>query len=122
MPPHNILVLNNGPMVIEDDMTDDASDIVPMTGLNTPMPLSTRFINRLAKMTAASVKLAEDEKKKSIAIYISRNSGSPQLRIETDKKLQDFLQMMERSMISIAKPQSGMFPYTTSSFSTNLSR
>jgi hypothetical protein len=104
MPPRNILVLNNGPIAIEDDMVDDASDIIPMTGLSVPMPLSTRFINRLAKMTATSVNLAENKKEKSITVYVSRNNGSPQLPIETDKELQEFLQ----SMKSIAKHPSGM--------------
>jgi hypothetical protein len=104
---HGPFVIKSSQTAIDDDMIDDSTGIIPMAGLKTPMPLSSRFVNRLATMTAASVELVENKTEKSITIHISRNTGSPQPRVESDTELREFLQSMKHSMMLIAKHRSG---------------
>lgn len=83
-------------------MTDDLTGINPRNGQKDPSKLRERFLGRLSRMIAARVRLSDHEKDDSVDIFITRNDGSPQTRVELDTELGEFLQHVERSLSIIS--------------------
>jgi hypothetical protein len=87
-------------MFCEEDLTDDSTGMIPMLGTKTPAGLQVRLMQRLSRMAAADVKMHEAGQ--AVEIYLTRNPGSPQLRIERDTELQQLLQGIETSLTVIS--------------------
>lgn len=89
------------------DLIDDSTGIVPTVGLKTPTRLRDRFLQRLSKIAAADAKVHETGSQDSIQIYLTRNVGCPQARIERDAELRQYLQSMEASLAIISNKRTG---------------
>lgn len=94
-----------------DDLTDNSTGVVPIIGVTTPTGLKARFLQRLSTITAANAKLHESQNQSGIEIHLTRNGGSPQVRLEKDDKLNAFIVGMEESLPTISKLKSGKCTY-----------
>ncbi|KAF1844522.1 uncharacterized protein K460DRAFT_335308 [Cucurbitaria berberidis CBS 394.84] len=66
----------------EDELIDDSTSTIPISGLSTPLGLRDRFIRRLARLSGASVQIS-DERECSMSIFLTRRSSG----LELDKEL-----------------------------------
>jgi len=88
---------------IVQDLTDDATDIIPVIGLKTSMSLKNRFIGRLGELIGQEMTLEEIERNESIKIHIRRNTRSGQ-----DEHLIKLLGSMKGPLGIIAVHSAGM--------------
>lgn len=92
----------------KDELIDDATDEIPISGLNTSLSLRDRFMRRLSNLLGgASVQMSEDQLNKSISINITLMRST--LPIKLDKELQQLLRSMECSLSSMAMNSNGMY-------------
>ncbi|KAH7411864.1 hypothetical protein DE146DRAFT_732252 [Phaeosphaeria sp. MPI-PUGE-AT-0046c] len=91
----------------EEDVFDDTISSVPMRTTTVPREVSGRFIRRLAKLAAASVKVQEERCGTFVEIIMTRNTGSPQARIELDTELKKFLTDLRSSLELISQHRNG---------------
>lgn len=94
-----------------DDLTDDSTGVVPNIGITTSKGLKDRFLRRLSTIMAASAQLHESQNENSIEIYLTRNGGTPQVRLDRDDELKAFIVSMEESLPTIAKLKSSKCTY-----------
>jgi hypothetical protein len=93
----------------EEDLIMDPTGLLPEITSRAPPALRDRFLQRLAKLIAATTKMVENDGQPMVELHVSRNSGSPQALVEKDKKLQAFLESMARYMAAISKYRSGTY-------------
>jgi hypothetical protein len=92
----------------EEDLIESDVELLAILTSRTPSNLHDLFIHHLTNLIKATTRTVEYKTASRIELHVSRNSGSPQLPMEKDVELRDFLQKMASSMAVISKHKSGM--------------
>ncbi|KAL1796072.1 hypothetical protein ACET3X_006296 [Alternaria dauci] len=94
-------------ILIEEDLIDDSTGIIPMVGLKTPLSLKDRFARRLSKMLGAKVDIQERRDGNAMDIYLTRNRCPGQPSVGLDDELRKFVRALEEALAAIAKHADG---------------
>jgi hypothetical protein len=96
-------------ILIEEDMIDDSTGIIPTRGLGVPLSLKDRFVRRLSKMLGAEANIREVPNGNAMDIFLTRGKQSPWPSVTLDDGLRKFVRDLEDALTCVARETTGMF-------------
>ena len=96
------------PMIMQDELIDDSTNVVPAAGLNCSLSLQDRFKYRLGRMLGKPVAVIESEDSSTISIYIGPVMRSAQATFSYAERTRKFTEDLQCSLRDIANSSNGM--------------
>lgn len=95
--------------IMPDELVDDSSKDIPVTGLKGSLSLKDRFRFRLSRLLNADVIVPEVKDSQTVNIYIKPSTGFPSPTMTRDDRTEDFTKNIQSAMRNVAKSENGMY-------------
>jgi hypothetical protein len=90
------------PIVLQDELINDASNDNPVVGLKGSLSLKDRFKYRLSRMLGKQVVIPEANDSETLHIYIGSGSGSTSSTTAFDDRTRRFIEDLQNGLRNIA--------------------
>ncbi|KAF9701919.1 hypothetical protein EKO04_000301 [Ascochyta lentis] len=95
------------PIHMQDEFIDDAKDDIPVAGLQGELSLKGRFLFRLGRLLDAELVVPETKGSQTVHIYIKPLVGSASRNTGYDKRLRDFTEDLQCTLVDLARATTG---------------